>query len=80
MSASGMGMARSWVDWRRRNWLDVVEPQHRKKNLKKSLMLGLNSVGVCLVLLDVPRWLNLTETRGHEAAKREIGVVKFYKL
>ena len=46
------------------------------KTSKGSLILGLNSVGVCLVLLDVPRRLNLTETRGDEAAKREIGVIK----
>ena len=31
------------------------------------------------MLLDVPRRLNLTETRGDEEAKKEIGLLKFYK-
>ena len=75
-SASRMGIARSWVVER---WggdgLDVVEPQHSQK----SLILSLNSVRACLVLLDVLRGLNLTETRGDKATKRDIDVLKFDK-
>ena len=78
MSASWMGMARSWVDWRRRNWLDVMEPQHSQKNQMNrqcEFEFGWN----VFLLLDVLRGLNLTKTRGDEAVKREIGVLKFYK-
>ena len=31
------------------------------------------------MLLDVVHWLNLTETGGDKAAKRELGVLEFYK-
>ena len=76
MSASRMVIARSWVVERREgDGVDVVEPQHSQK----SLILSLNSVRVWLVLLDVLRGLNLTETGGDKATKRDIDVLKFDK-
>ena len=76
-SASRMGIARSWVVERRGgDGLDVVEPQRSQKNQK----IADSSVEVCLVLLDVLHGLNLMETRGDKAAKREIGVLEFTNL
>ena len=35
MSASRIGIARSWVDWKGGNGLDVVELQHSQNNQKR---------------------------------------------